>query len=240
MSALYQESADCLQFPLNLHLEFHKHTLKMLLTPAILVSSLIGITMAAPVPSSDQSTTSAPSIARILDSPPAPGTVYIVPPPLFDPAEPRPDPLFDSSSPLAGPDSDLRTPPIQKFRSETLLPFDGAHVHPYATPYTPESLPETCAYIFNCQVARASAEITATLLMFSTILYTLIYIGTRVIRRIVWTAQTRTRSPSGCLRLDPEVEHKTLYYQDTGSDPIQAPLVKVWCEKGTEKIVFQG
>ncbi|CAF9912389.1 MAG: hypothetical protein GOMPHAMPRED_007647 [Gomphillus americanus] len=211
----------------------------MLFTPAIFISSLIGTAMAAPISSPDQSTISAPQIARIVESPPPPGTVFVVPPPLFDPAEPRPDPLFDSSSPSAGPDSDLRTPPIQKFRSETLLPFDGAHVHPYATPYTPERLPGTCAYIFNCQVARASAEITATLLMFSTILYTLIYIGTRVIRRILWTAKARTRSPSGSLRLEPEIEHKTSYYQDAGTDPIQAPIVKVWCEKGTEKIIFQ-
>lgn len=215
------------------------HSILWVLTTTLLTSSLAIPISNSDIPSSIDTSEIIPAVSRVDSSQPIAGTVLVMPPPLFDPPEPRPDPLFGPSgqSYRTSEMSRLKAPPIPESRTETLLPFDGAHVHPFATPYTPESLPGTCAHSLHCSLARTSAEIAGTILFLLTIVYAVFYVCDKLVRRILWTATSnRTRTLSGSLRIEPELGYKLPTQRTT--NPSITPLVKVWSESGNEKVIL--
>ena len=187
--------------------------------------------------------TPSPTIAKINSSPsmPPPGTLFVEPPPLFDPPEPRPNPLFDHpSSPSE--EEFLRSPPLPESRTETLLPYDGAHVHPENTPYPPDSrtIPGTCAYSWHCSWARTTAEITGTLLLLGLVAYIGLWTCQAIFKLIMKRATLRTRSPSGSLRMEPEIGSKSASSSDDEKE-VQGTnkLLAAWrTGNGEKKVTF--
>ena len=190
---------------------------------ALLLSllALAGSTLAAeddqsssPVPSEVNVATS-PSVSPVVVKIPEPtvpsNAVFYEPPPLFDPPEPRPDPLFEDDKPVEQPQSDsiMHEPPMPADRKETLLPFDGAHVHPEHTPYTPEEgLPGSCGHSWHCSWMRSCVEIAATLVAITLMLWAVVWLAIKLVRSIVRSTGLRPRSPSGSFRPEPVVARK--------------------------------
>ncbi|MCJ1332876.1 hypothetical protein MMC10_009570 [Thelotrema lepadinum] len=166
-----------------------------------------------------------PSVVKIDQQPLPPNTQFIEPPPLFDPPEPRPNPLFDTPGGAPQAESHFHEPAMPTDRKEVLLPFDGAHVHPENTPYPPEEgLPGTCTYSFHCSWMRTYVEIMSTILGVVVIAWACVCIVGMVVRGIARKASLRARSPSGSLRMEPEVKKK---------DEANNPLLHAW--RSTEK-----
>ena len=161
-----------------------------------------------------------PTVVKIADPTIPPNALLIEPPPLFDPPEPRPHPLFDTPGGQSTSEKVSHQPPMPTDRKEVLLPFDGAHVHPENTPYPPEEgVPGTCTYSWHCSWMRTCVEISATLVGILLLAWACIWIIERLVRGIVRTAKSRTRSPSGSLRMEPEVKKK---------DEVKNPLLQAW------------
>ena len=66
---------------------------------------------------------------------------------------------------------------------------------------------------------RTCVEMTATFVGVVLIAWASFWIMQRVVKSIVQTAKLRARSPSGSLRMEPEVKRK---------DPAQNPLLQAW------------
>ena len=169
-----------------------------------------------------------PSVVKIDAQPPPPNTQFIEPPPLFDPAEPRPNPLFDIPGGTPQAENLSHEPPMPTDRKEVLLPFDGAHVHPENTPYPPEEgRPGTCAYSFHCSWMRTCVEITSTLVGVLMIAWACAWIVSIIVRGIVRKASLRARSPSGSLRVEPDVKKK---------EEARNPLLQAWRSSEKENV----
>ncbi|KAI4156668.1 MAG: hypothetical protein LQ340_000115 [Diploschistes diacapsis] len=161
-----------------------------------------------------------PSIVKIAEPTMPADAQFIEPPPLFDPLEPRPNPLFENPGEQPFTENISHEPPMPTDRKEVLLPFDGAHVHPENTPYPPEEgMPGTCSHSWHCSWLRTCVEMAATLVGILMIAWACIWTIQRVVRGIVRTARSRTRSPSGSLRIEPEVKRK---------DETTGPLLQAW------------
>ncbi|MCJ1444965.1 MAG: hypothetical protein MMC23_005469 [Stictis urceolatum] len=122
-----------------------------------------------------------------------PEKVYIEPPPIFDPPEPRPDTIFDSPSDPS--ENILRPPPIPLNRMEHMSPFDGAHAHPDDTPYRPDASDVACS--FGMQMFKLSAGILGLL----AVVYCFVAVGEKILRCFTRVFRRR-RSDSGQIRLD--------------------------------------
>ena len=131
---------------------------------------------------------------------------FIMPPPIFDPAEPRPLSIFVTED---GEVRDLpKPPPISFTRPERLSAYDAGN-QPKDTPYPPDFVEyERDPAFYPCPQWQSMAKTAIALVAFLVAAASLVLLTERAVARVWFGRSRRPSQSSGILEADPFLDPK--------------------------------